>query len=170
MKYILGIDPGSEKSAYIILKLLSYDSFKIEQKNWLDNEYLVKMLIRRVMEYNKLECAIETIVSYGNIIGQKTIDTSIWAGQFFRLLRDLKQDVCFLTRPNIKLNLCHNRAAKQKNIIQVIKDRFGDLGTKKNPGKLYDLKINVPKGSRDHLWSALAVVITYIDITYGELK
>jgi len=170
MKYILGLDPGQYKSAYILLKLSDDNCFEIEQKNWLDNDYMIKVLIKRCIEYSKIECAIETIVSYGNIIGQSTIDTSIWAGQYFRLLKDLKQEVYFLTRPDIKLNLCHNRAAKPKNVIQSLKDRFGDLGTKQNPGKLYDLKLNVPKGSRDHLWSALAISITYIDKNHGDAK
>jgi len=177
--YILGIDPGSEKSGYVLLsieKITNYINFTIIEKDHLDNTNILNLLVGKKIIYqymrekSKLDVAIETIESRGMNIGQSTIDTSIWAGRFYQKAEDLNyNNYELITRRNIKLNICEDSRAKPKNIRQALKDRFGDYGTKKNPGKLYNLK-GAPKGSSDHIWSALAVCITYIDKNYGECK
>lgn len=169
-KHILAIDPGPEKSGYIFLLLSNENIFYIINKYHIDNNLLRKIIYKIYLQYTDIEVVIETIVSYGNVIGQSTIDTAIWAGRFFQMVKDINGIVSFIECPNIKLNLCHNRAAKPKNVKQAIKDRFGKLGTKKNPGRLYNLRTNLEKGMLDHIWSSLATAITYIDINYGETK
>lgn len=169
MKYILSIDPGPEKSAYVLLALSSENIFGILGRDHIYNNDMIKYIIGKSMTHIPIELAIETIVSYGNKIGQKTIDTAIWAGQFFRQGRCINLKTTLISRPEVQLNLCNNKKAKPKNMRQAIKDRFGDYGTKKNPGRLYPLR-GAGQGKSDHIWSALELAITYIDLNYGETR
>ena len=52
-------------------------------------------------------------------------------------------------RRDVKMWLCGTPRAKDPNIAQALRDKYGDPGTKKNPGKIY--------GVKSHLWAALAV-------------
>ena len=59
-------------------------------------------------------------------------------------------------RKDIKMHFCNSMRAKDKNIRQVLIDRFGAPGRKKHPGKTYEVK-------RD-LWSALAIAVYTGDV------
>lgn len=50
-------------------------------------------------------------------------------------------------------------SAKDKNIRQALIDRYGVVGTKKNPGFFY---VNGTKFAKD-MWQAMAVAVTYFD-------
>lgn len=168
MKYILAIDPGPEKSANVFLSLYN-NTFNILERDHINNEEMIRFILSKSITHGNIELVIETIVSYGNLMGQNTINTAIWAGQFFRYGKSLSLKTTFISRPEVQLNLCNNKRAKPKNMKQALKDRFGDFGTKKNPGKLYKIK-GAGKGKIDHIWSALELAVTYIDLNYGELK
>ena len=60
-----------------------------------------------------------------------------------------------LYRKDIKLHLCNSVKAKDSNIIQALKDRFGDKGTAKKKGYFY--------GFSKDIWQAMAVGVTYLD-------
>ena len=131
---------------------------------------MLKAIIRNCATKINTIVVIETIVSYGNAMGQTTIDTAKWVGRFLQFTKDMGYKAFEITRPDIKLNLCHSRRAKDKNVNQRLKDRFGDFGTKKNQGRLYNLKDGLVKGGRGHVMSALAVAVSYVDINIGEVK
>jgi len=169
MKFIIGIDPGSIKSAYIVIGLDHENKFYIFDKDHAENNDVRKAIIRNCATRTNIVVAIETIVSYGNAMGQTTIDTAKWVGRFSQFTEDMGYKAFEITRPNIKLNLCNSRSAKDKNVNQRLKDRFGDFGTKKNQGRLYKLKDGLVKGGRSHVMSALAVAISYADINIGEI-
>jgi len=67
------------------------------------------------------------------------------------------------------MHLCKNNRAKDANIRQALLDRFPatgggkapQIGTKKQPGPLY--------GVTSHLWSALAVAVTWADTQPGDI-
>ena len=106
---------------------------------------------------------IEKIVSYGQAIGQSTIDTIQWIGRFIQQF--LAHWRCphgarLIYRKDVKEYLCRSLRAKDAHIRQAIIDRYPatgggktpQIGTKKDPGPLYGIK--------SHLWSALAVGLT----------
>ena len=103
-KHIVGIDPGPEYSAYILICLNDNNSFNIIDRSWVKNELLLKTIINKIITYSNIEFAIETIVSHGMTIGQTTIDTAIWAGRFLQFIKDLNIKSTFLTRPEVKLH------------------------------------------------------------------
>lgn len=143
---ILAIDPGNIKSAYVSL---SEDG--IHDKGIDDNEGIL----------DRIECAeedeliIEMIASYGMAVGKTVFDTCVWIGKFTREAEYMDMPVRFVYRKDIKLHLCQSMRAKDSNIIQALKDRYGEVGKKANPGPLYGIKKD--------LWSALAVGTFYLD-------
>jgi hypothetical protein len=99
---------------------------------------------------------IEKIVPYGMIVGAEVFDTVWWAGRFTEAARPIK--VVQLPRLAVKLAICGDSRAKDANINQALRDRFGGSkakGTKAHPGPLY--------GITSHVWSALAIAVTFAE-------
>lgn len=103
------------------------------------------------------------IASYGMPVGKEVFETCVWIGRFVELAKLQNTDVEYIYRKDEKMNICHNMKAKDSNIRQALIDRFGPVGTKKNPGWFYGFKADI--------WSAYAVGITYLDMRKrGEIK
>lgn len=138
---IIAIDPGPKKSAVCL-----YDpkNGKLGSEIY-RNEWLVKTL----KEYQDDFLAIEMIACYGMAVGAETFDTCVWIGRFIEAHGKIHRKVY---RSEVKIHICGSMKAKDTNIRQALIDRFGGLGTKNAPGKLYGF-------SKDK-WSALAVALT----------
>lgn len=152
---ILAIDPGTSKSAWV---LWCDEQEKILNMGIEENGALTERLhAHSDAQDPHVHIAIEMVASYGMPVGKEIFETCVWIGVF---LRSLSKSDCihdhFVYRKDVKLNLCGSVKAKDANIRQALIDRFGEPGSKKNPGKLYGV-------SKD-LWSALAVAVCYSDI------
>lgn len=149
---ILAIDPGNEFSAYVVLdknlKPICFEKIK--------NEELREKFFDIMMDYPIKNVAIEMIACYGMAVGKTVFDTCIFIGQLKELA--LTTDVIpkFIYRKEEKMNLCHTMKAKDSNVSQALRDRFGEKGTKKNKGWFYGFKADV--------WQAYAVGVTYHDL------
>ena len=152
---ILAIDPGTSKSAWV---LWCDEQEKILNMGIEENGALTERLhAHSDAQDPHVHIAIEMVASYGMPVGKEIFETCVWIGVFLALLKCFPaHENCFVYRKDVKLNLCGSVKAKDGNIRQALIDRFGDPGTKTNPGKLYGV-------SKD-LWSALAVAVTYSDI------
>lgn len=73
------------------------------------------------------------IASYGMAVGKEVFDTCIWIGRFIELAKLQNIDAEYIYRKDEKINLCNSMKAKDSNIRQALIDRFGEVGTKKNP-------------------------------------
>lgn len=162
---ILGIDPGPQKSAYVIIQLPEYSIF---QRQYMPNREVIDCI-----RYSPLDlvdvCAIEMVQSFGMAVGREVFETVLWIGRFAEAWdwkqrqRNSSVSAALIYRTDIKMNLCHNTHAKDSNIRQALIDRFGPPGTKKNPGPTYGLSGDI--------WSAFAVAVTcadFRDITRKE--
>jgi len=162
IEYVLGIDPGPEKSGYVILRYnIKNKTFIITEKVILKNEELFKKIFLFRFATNPT-IVIEQLTSFGMAIGQTTMDSIFWTGRFYQKSIQCKIEVILISRKEIKLSLCGNYRAKDKNIRQRLIDKFGLPGTKKQPGKLY--------GISNHLWSSLAAAVVFLEKKYGELS
>lgn len=63
-------------------------------------------------------------------VGQTVFDTCIWIGKLAQA-SGLKEE--YILRKDEKMNICHSMKARDSNIRQALIDRFGVVGTKKNP-------------------------------------
>lgn len=140
---ILAIDPGTESSGWVRYGKSGLMSCGID-----DNSEMLSI----VAAWNG-RVAIEMIASYGMAVGREVFETCVWIGRMVESA-EVPADVIRIERREIKLALCESPRAKDTNIRQALLDRFGGsgaVGTKKNPGPLYEVK--------SHIWAALAVAV-----------
>lgn len=142
---ILAIDPGPEQSAYVWLP----NSGIPAKAEIVDNGVLQEITAR----YHLV--VIESVESFGMPVGKEVFETCMWIGRF-----DPDCTAILIPRREIKLHLCNSARAKDAHVRQALIDRFGPgkqkaIGLKKSPGPLY--------GFKSHMWSALALAVTYHD-------
>ena len=151
---ILAIDPGSEQSAY-----LSWDGEKIGRRGIVPNAELIDILYQVDEEEH---CVCEMVQCFGMPAGATLFETCFVSGRFCEAWNSHHPGTFSrIYRKDIKLHLCHSARAKDPNVRQVLIDRFGPPGIKKNKGLTYGI-------SKD-LWSAFAVAVTWWD-QHGEGK
>jgi len=95
--------------------------------------------------------AIEMFASMGMVVGREVFETCVWIGRYIECWRD-PDAVRLVYRRDVKLHLCGQARAKDKNVSQALKDLLGPQGTKKAPGPTY--------GVSSHAWAALGVAVT----------
>lgn len=152
---ILAIDPGNIESAYCFINEETYEP---EEFGKVKNERLLNIIYDQLSNsVNYYTMVIEMIASYGMPVGKEVFETCVWIGRF---IEAYDKDYKFIYRKEEKMNLCHSMKAKDSNIRQALIDRFGVVGTKKNPGWFYGFKADI--------WAAYAVGCTYLDKMKGE--
>ena len=149
---ILGIDPGTTHSAYVV-----FLDGKILDKGILTNPALVRYLTE--CQPVKL-VALEFVQCYGMAVGREVFETVFWSGIFAQVAGSRGLKVQRFGRPTIKSFVTGMGRAKDPHVRQAMMMRYG--GTKKGE-PLY--------GVTKDIWSALAVV-TYVHEASktGELK
>lgn len=146
---ILAIDPGPQESAWVL-----WDGSAIHGLGKTSNEALAAEAHNPASILSSPQyCVIEMIASYGMPVGAEVFECCVWIGRFMEVFSSSRVER--IPRIQIKNHLCHTSRAKDSNIRQALIDRFGPVGTKKNPGKLY--------GVSGDCWSALAVGVTFFD-------
>lgn len=147
MNSIMAIDPGPVQSAVVIwADRITHASIDV-------NEDLLCVLTSISGEGGSI--VIEMIASYGMPVGREVFETVFWIGQFYHAAKRAGANVQRVERLKVKQHLCHDSRAKDSNIRQALIDRFGEPGTKKNPGKTYGLKSD--------LWQAFALAVYAMD-------
>lgn len=147
---IAAIDPGSEKSAIVI-----WDGSSVAHKAILEN-YELLCLCRDADAWHDASVFVcERVECYGMPVGKEVFETVYWSGRFMEAVHESGADFHLIPRREVKLHLCQTMKAKDGNIAQVLRDRFGDKGTKKNPGVTF--------GMNSHLWQAFALAVTCHD-------
>lgn len=151
---ILAIDPGCAESAYVLLN----ENLKPIEFGKVKNEEMSSIIVS--ISYNnrhmKNKLVIEMVASYGMAVGQEVFETVFWAGRFWQDSLQWLYEPQKLYRKDVKMNLCYSMKANDSNIRKALIDRFGAVGTKKNPGWFYGVSKDV--------WAAIAVGVTYHDL------
>lgn len=147
---ILAIDPGNIESAYVFWEDGKPTGFgKVPSEDM----GLIVAYYAELPQPPRIVC--EMIASYGMAVGKEVFETCLWIGRF--------QERCYINdapfelvyRREVKLHHCNSVKAKDANIIQALKDRFGDKGTKANPGFFYGVSADV--------WQAIALAVYVAD-------
>ena len=157
MSVICGIDVGSEKSGVCIWDTQKQEIF---YANDAESNSAVPLDVHGTAWVTHY--VIEDIRSYGMPVGVTTFDTCKAIGRFQERLEKARQDYFLVFKPEVQLHFCKTSRAKDANIARVLKDRFGEKGTKKNQGTLYPLK--------KHSWDGFALCIYFEDVILKGLK
>ena len=149
---ILAIDPGPERSAWLLFSGGRPDRFGIEPN---------ATLLRRLHEWHDEarlgelpfldHVVIEKVASFGMAVGAEVFETVRWAGRFEEAAQPLP--VRLMPRLAVKVAICHDSRAKDTNIRRAVMDRFGGDASIKKGGPLYHVKADI--------WSALALAIAW---------
>jgi hypothetical protein len=151
---ILAIDPGPQNSA--VIEWDSQSELNLGSGIWPNGEISDKLWHYNQSLWPDSAVIIEAVGSYGMPVGKEVFETCIWIGRFVEsLYRNCGKHVILIYRKDIKMYFCNSMRAKDSNIRQVLIDRFGNPGIKKNPGKLYGIKTD--------MWSALALAVYWSD-------
>jgi len=149
--WITSIDPGTTESAIL--------TWGIKEKRasgaLIASNKAILNSIRKGLWTENYVC--EMIASYGMPVGKEVFETVLWIGQFKEAAESRGGTFELVTRQQVKLHHCMSNKAKDSNVSQALKDKYGQVGSKNKPGPLYGIK--------SHLWSALAVA-TYWSETH----
>ena len=143
---VIGIDPGPRESAFVV-----WDGERVVSCGDMLNRDLALQL-----DSASSTIACEWVESFGMAVGREVFETVFAVGVFSEHAKPFR----LVPRRDVKLHLCASPRAKDANIRQALIDRFGEVGTKKNPGPLF--------GISQHRWAALAVAVTAHDLEHTE--
>jgi hypothetical protein len=151
---IYAIDPGTTQSAFVTILADGSVSGDL-----LANVDLLRHL--SMHDWQPGHLAIEQIESMGMAVGAETFETVFWSGRFVQVWEGIPlASWSRVTRRAVKLHLCGSMKAKDANIRQALIDKYGGIACTKKGGALHGIK--------SHLWSALAVAVTYRDTAQGK--
>lgn len=153
---ILAIDPGNVYSGWAVLN----DELRPVYFDKSENNVLLDKLLHRDFAQSA-HCAIEMVAHYGSGMpaGKTVFDTCVWIGRFWQASEYIPHRRLIYRREE-KLQLCGNMRAKDANISQALRDRFGEKGTKAHPGWFY--------GVGKDVWTAIAVGVVYHDLYLND--
>jgi hypothetical protein len=163
---LLAIDPGTTESGFVVLDT---DTKKVLKFGKINNEAMRVEIEVQGREQDAC-MTLEQIKSYGNAMGDTTIETCVWIGRFIE--RWPRSTYTLIPRKTICGVICHNAKAKDNNIRRAMLDKYLSftpaselgggsepaVGTKAKPGPLYGVSADV--------FSALALGWTWCEM-YG---
>ena len=159
---ILGIDPGTYRSAYVVWRPRD---FILVDKGWPENDEMIDIIkgfqSAPPQSYIASRMIVEMVGHYGTgmATGKTTYETCVWIGRFIQAWQG-KYGSELILRKTVVTQLCGVATGADANVRQALIDRYGPTGTKKNPGRLY--------GVKTHIWQALGVAVAWADIVVGD--
>jgi hypothetical protein len=154
---VLAIDPGNQDSAYVI-----WDGERLHGFGKVPNATLRQMLrdwVQLVDQTRMRVVAIEMIASYGMAVGKEVFETCVAIGRFVEICEQSGITPQIVYRQEEKLHHCRSVKANDATIRRALMDRFGDKGTKRNPGFFY--------GFVDDVWAAFGIAALVVDRANG---
>lgn len=156
MTHTLGIDPGPTKTAMVL-----WNGTHVVWSDIVPSPSVIHRIGTINVGFGTgLTVACEHLQCFGMAVGAEVFTTAYLIGSIQEYCR--ANGIAFrpVYRSEEKMHLCQSMRAKDGNIRQALIDRFGEVGTKKNPGPLFGIKAD--------LWSALAVAVTFSETKQTE--
>jgi hypothetical protein len=185
MTTILAVDPGTEKSGWVL-----YDATERRplQWGWEPNEDVEDRAENHGNQHLDSQClplAVEWVSNHGMAVGQDVFWTVYWIGRFSRAYSGstVNPKLLLIPRSEIKLHICGQQRAKDGNVRQALIDRWGGdakaIGGRKCKGckgkgwfgrrhyvcqlcdgSGYESPPGPLYGISSHVWQALALAVT----------
>ena len=188
---ILAIDPGNMKSGWIIGRddeevIGGFDvvSFGVDENKYLRGQFKEAVSL---FQPTLTRLVIETPKPRGMPTAGEEMETMIHIGRFIQQWSRLGGRWSYVFRQDVKLNLCGNNRAKDPNVSQAIKDRFGGEQNGRKcrvckgkgwvgrgrpvctacNGEMWEVPPGPLAGVATHVWAALGVALWFVDV--GEV-
>lgn len=156
---ILGIDPGNEETALVVI---DGDLFPVYAAK-VANDDINQALWALVVNCGCFQAVgIECIASYGMAVGKEVFETAEWSGRIREIAKAkwTTAKILRVYRKQVTMHICLSTKANDSNIRRAILDRYPttgggktpQVGTKSQPGPLF--------GFANDMWAALGVAIT----------
>lgn len=153
---VIGIDPGPEKTAITFYRPNAALSLSGDKKPIFEFGIYENAFVFHALYGMQGHIYIEGIQSMGMSVGATVFETAYMIGRIQRFLQaEMRVPYTMIKRTDVKMHHCHSMRAKDTNIRQALVDRFGEPGTKKNPGLLY--------GCSKDMWSSTAIAVMGYD-------
>lgn len=154
-KLLLSIDPGTTESAYTVVDEKTY---QIIAHDKVDNESVIRLVKQGYYD----DITIEGITSYGQPIGQETLDTIFLSGRLFQIALDGENRADIIPRKDVKKYYDVPRKVNADSYIRrTLINRFATFD-KKN-GKGTKAKKDWFYGIKADRWQAYALAVFWID-------
>ena len=150
---ILAVDPGTKTSALVMLQETAVVNAVIE------NNLSLRDRLNKWPERADDILLVEWVESFGMPVGREVFETCLWIGRFVEAWGGPYR---LLPRRHVKLELCGSSRAKDANVRQALLDSFPATGGGKTPQVGTAAKQGPLYGIKSHLWSALAVAVTFL--------
>jgi Holliday junction resolvasome RuvABC endonuclease subunit len=144
----LGIDPGSEQTAYAYIN----DDYEVIEADKLDNNKFFDYL--RNFPWENPEIAVESIQSYGMAVGKTIFETCYVIGRIIEICEQKNYIYRLYPRPEYARAVCGTMKANDTVVRRAIINRFG--GDRKGE------PLHLLKGNSDKR-SAFAVAVYHLD-------
>lgn len=154
---ILAIDPSYKGSTYILTEGIKPVEFEIVA----DNNHLLAYLDENQTRFDKV--LIESMSSYGQIVGRDVFDTLVWIGRIQQKAIDLRYDTIIYYRKAIVTWHCGiargGDTGVRKSLIgkYATHDFKSGKGTKNNRDFFY--------GFHADIWQAFAITAYYYEMS-----
>lgn len=145
---ILGIDPGTTESAFAVVTA----DYSVHQAHKLINAELLTIL-KRISYADAV--AVESMQSYGQIVGRAIFETCFMIGRILQVCDDRGLPVFLYPRPEYARSLCGSQKINDAILRRALLMRFG--GDKKGE------PLNELRGETDKR-SAFAVAVYHMDL------
>lgn len=153
-KLILAIDPGPEKSAFVL-----WDGDRVIMADEMENAALLQRFDLAGFAAGPPLMLIEKVESFGMAVGAEVFETVFWSGRFAQMWAARGGKVERRGRMKVKMHHCHSSRAKDSNIRAAILDKY-PAGTKREPGPAF--------GITSHKMAAFALATAWTE-TGGQL-
>jgi len=147
---ILGIDPGSEETAFAIMT----DDYEVADAGKIDNDEFLDLTLPAMLGNGIKAVVIEGIQSYGMAVGKTVFETCYVVGECRRVAKMRGKPVYIYSRPEYARAIVGGMKANDALIRGALINRFG--GDKKGE------PLNKLKGNSDKR-SAFAVAVYHAD-------
>ena len=166
---ILAADPGTYETGWVTYDTEKHEVYEFGISTNADfKNKSIKVYKNQIGGFTPSIFAYEMIGHYGTgmSVGNSVFETCIWIGRFEEAWGNT-DTICRVLNREIRLTLCGSVRAKEKNVHLATKQKFEPTGggkdpykgTKAQPGPLY--------GMKSHIFSALAVALTWKEM-YGK--
>lgn len=161
--YILGIDPGTTQSGFVVFN--AKENIPVYSGKFNNQEVLQLIFDMSIFYPQNVTVVIERFAPQSNI-GMSTVTSIHWAGRFYECAVEHYFPVYRIYRRDIKKHLLgkfdKSKGSADSQIRKELVKRFAKFdfkngkGSKDNPDTLYGF-------SHSDTYSALAVVVAYLD-------